>query len=109
MIGDIYRIEVRRNIVTRITAARPEEAPDGIDIDDPLAVSTQLADNNKANGCFDGDYYLSTFSAARHFAGLCLGFQKALCEKSFESVERAGEDGVQGWVNPFVPGEGGDE
>ena len=97
--GQGYRVVVRRNLVVRIEptgAAAPEV--------DPLAVSTRLAENNQANGCIDGDYELASFEEARHFAALCLGFVKNLCENALDAIADAGTGGAETWENRFLPG-----
>lgn len=100
---DAFKVQVRSNTVLSITGVASDEVAPGLDINNPLAVSTELADNNKKNGNLDGDYFLGTFIDARDFACLCIGFQQALCDKSLESVQNAGSDGSQSWVNRFVP------
>lgn len=94
-----WRVEVRRNMVVAI-----RHVADGTPIADPLAISTLLAQNNLAHGCLDGDYDLDSFEAARHFAGLCIGFLKNLCERSLDAIPDVGKDGEIEWINPFVPG-----
>jgi hypothetical protein len=103
MATDAFKVQVRSNMVVSITGVAGDEVTSGTDINNPLAVSTLLADNNKKNGNLDGDYFLGTFIDARDFACLCIGFQQALCEKSLESAQNAGGDGSQSWVNRFVP------
>lgn len=90
-------------MVLSITGVASDEVAPGLDINNPLAVSTLLANNNKKNGNMDGDYFLGTFIDARDFACLCIGFQQALCDKSLESAQNAGTDGTQTWTNSFVP------
>lgn len=106
MATDAFKVQVRHNMVLNITGVASDEIAPGLDINNPLAVSTLLADNNKKNGNLDGDYFLGTFIDARDFACLCIGFQQALCEKSIESVQNAGSDGTQIWTNGFVPNAG---
>jgi len=103
MATDAFKVQVRSNTVMSITGVASDEVTPGLDINNPLAVSTLLADNNKKNGNIDDDYFLGTFIDARDFACLCIGFQQALCDKSLESVQNAGSDGSQSWVNRFVP------
>ncbi|WP_108879971.1 hypothetical protein [Anderseniella sp. Alg231-50] len=103
MATDAFKVQVRSNMVLSITGVAHDEVTPGLDINSPLAVSTQLADNNRKNGNIDDDYFLGTFIDARDFACLCIGFQKALCEKTIESVQNAGSDGTQTWTNTFVP------
>lgn len=100
MAGQGYRVVVRRNLVVRIEPTG-RAAPEA----DPLAVSTRLAENNRANGCIDGDYELASFEEARHFAALCLGYIKNLCEKSLDAIADAGADGAEEWENRFLPGQ----
>lgn len=104
MVTEAFKVRVRSNMVMSITGVAGDQVTPGVDINNPLAVSTLLADNNKKNGNLDGDYFLGTFIDARDFACLCIGFQQALCEKSLASAEQAGSDGSQSWVNRFVPG-----
>ena len=95
-----FRVVVRRNLVYEIRPIPPDEA--SCSEDDPLEVSTQLAQNNRNNGCLDGEYDFATFEAARHFATLCADYLKSFCEKSVEvmnSLDRPDET----WHNPFVP------
>ncbi len=103
MSPDAFKVQVRNNMVLSITGVASDEVPSGLDINNPLAVSTLLATNNKKNAKLDGDYFLGTFIDAREFACLCIGFQQALCEKSHESVRNAGNDGSLTWTNSFVP------
>ena len=93
----LYRVIVRQNVVREIRRIEGEDPP----ADDPLAVSTLLARNNRANGCLDGDYDLPDAEAARHFAALSLGFLKNLCERAMERIADA--DTESGWQNPFTP------
>ncbi len=106
---DAFKVQVRGNMVLSITGVATDAVAPGLDINNPLAVSTALADNNKRNGNLDGDYFLGTFIDARDFACLCIGFQQALCDKSLESVQNAGSDGSQSWVNRFVPTTGSEQ
>jgi len=96
-----FRVTVRRNLVCEISPIAAAEARCGDD--DPLAVSTQLAQNNRNNGCLDGEYDFASFEAARHFATLCAGYMQSFCEKSVEAMNRldAPVDGT--WHNPFIP------
>ena len=103
MTEDIYKVEIRYNLVTLIVPVPRSQARCSSWTDDPLEISSILAQNNKSNGCFDGDYFVSTFGAAQKFASLCLSFQQTLCEKSLISVQEAGTDGNLSWVNPFIP------
>lgn len=98
----VFRVEVRRNLVTAIRAV-PRDAATGPIHDDRLAVSTDLAQNNLARGSFDGDYFLEDFETARHFAALCLGYMKVLCEKSLTALENAAHEPGEGWGNPHLP------
>lgn len=103
MTRTLFRVVVRHNMVTEIRplSEGSEESSSPVD---PLAISTLLASNNQRNGCLDGEYDLTDFETARHFAALCLGYQKNLCEKSLEAVARAGADGADSWKNRYVPG-----
>ena len=98
-----FRVTVEHNVVVAISRAQANAVPEGHATDDPLAVSTLLASNNKSNGCLDGDYFLKDFESARQFAVLCIGFQQSLCEKSLEAIMGAGHDGNDQWSNPYVP------
>lgn len=101
---EICCVQVRQNLVVAIRKIQRAEAKDATIHDDRLSVSTELAQNNLANGCFDGDYFLEDFDAARHFAALCFGYMKSLCEKSIEAVNEADRLKPGHWVNPNVPG-----
>lgn len=103
MSAQVFVVTVENNVVTQIEPANLDIVPSDVVLDDPLAVSTLLADNNKTNGCMDGEYFLNDFESARHFAALCIGFQKSLCEKSLEAILDVGRDGKESWSNPFVP------
>jgi hypothetical protein len=98
----LFRVVVRHNMVTEIRQLT-DESEDNRSTIDPLAISTLLASNNLRNGCLDGEYDLPDFETARHFAALCIGFQKNLCEKSLEAVAEAGMDGATSWRNRYVP------
>lgn len=102
MIPACYRVEVRHNIVVAIRRSA-EGADEALASDDPLAVSTLLAQNNLANGCLDGDYYFVSFYAAQRFSELCLDYVKNLCERSVDAVTKAPSDGAQDWRNHLVP------
>lgn len=95
-----YRVVVRRNLVSEIRPITAAEAT--CREDDPLAVSSQLAQNNRENGCLDGDYDFASFDAARHFATLCADYLKSFCEKSNETLNRLGRLDAP-WHNPFIP------
>lgn len=96
-----FRVVVRRNLVCEI---RPIDAAEArCSEDDPLAVSTQLAQNNRNNGCLDGEYDFATFEAARYFATLCADYLKSFCEKSVEAMNRLDQTEANAWFNPFVP------
>lgn len=103
MTAEAYRVSVRQNLVTAIAPIARSEAHGLTADDDPLAVSSRLAQNNLENGCLDGDYDFVSFEAARQFAMLCLEYLKKLCEKSVTSV--AGADGVgeRAWRNACIP------
>ncbi len=103
MATDAFKVQVRGNMVLRIIGVARDEIAPGQDVNNPLAVSTLLASNNKEHGNIDGDYFLGAFNDARDFACLCIGYQQALCDKSMESVQNAGTDGSMSWTNTFVP------
>lgn len=96
-----YRVVVHRNLVCKIHAIEAHETD--CTEDDPLQVSTQLAQNNRANGCLDGSYDFATFEAALHFATLCTEYLKSFCEKSVEAMNRLERPEDEPWHNPFIP------
>ena len=96
-----YRVVVERNLVCRICPIDPASAR--CREDDPLAVSTQLAQNNRNNGCLDGEYDFETFEAARHFAALCADYLKSFCDRSIEAINRLERPSEGAWHNPFIP------
>lgn len=98
-----YRVSVRQNLVTAIEPIARSEAHGLAEDDDPLAVSSRLAQNNLENGCLDGDYDFVSFEAARHFAMLCLEYLKKLCEKSVTSVAGVDSNGERVWRNACIP------
>lgn len=82
--SDTFVVVVEHNLVTAL-----ERVAEGIPVEIPqskLEVGTQLADNNRANGCIDGRYYFDNAQRARIFATLCLEFTKALVEKRLGEV-----------------------
>ncbi len=99
----VFRVVVRNNMVVEIQTLEVDVDVLDTSLEDTLAISTILANNNKTNGKLDGDYDLGTFETARHFAALCLGYQKQLCERSIESLANAnlGVNGV--WTNKYIP------
>ena len=103
MNDDMYKVEVRSNVVVKINRLKKLNQKKSVCTDDPLEVCTILAQNNKSNGCFDGDYFVCSFGAAQTFASICLSYQQSLCEKSSISLQKAGDDGNFCWVNPFIP------
>ena len=81
---DVYVVVVSHNIVCaieRTTGPAPAPIPKT-----PLEVGTQLADNNRTNGCIDGRYYFDDTQRAKIFASLCLEFTKALVEKRLATI-----------------------
>ena len=81
----VYVVVVEHNLVT---AVEPEI--DGTVAPIPqtkLEVGTQLAENNRVNGCIDGRYYFDNAQRARIFAILCLEFTRALVDKRLESLK----------------------
>lgn len=82
---DTYVVVVKGNVVCaieRCTAPSPEPIPKT-----PLEVGTQLATNNRVNGCIDGRYYFDDTQRAKIFASLCLEFTKALVEKRLAAID----------------------
>ncbi len=105
--AEIWRVRVRRNVVasiSRIEFAEPRPAGD-----DPLTASTKLAGNNQRNGCLDGDYDFGSCENARHFAALCAGYLKNLCERTIEALADTPQGALPRWDNPFVPTPDGDD
>lgn len=99
----VYRVRVRGNLVVSIRPVpRPPEGQAPV-FADRLSVSTRLAENNQANGCFDGDYHVEDFEMARHFAALCLGYMKTLCETSLAAIAAIEADAEGAWINPHLP------
>ena len=82
--ADVYVVVVEHNLVCAIERTEPPADPIPAT---PLEVSTQLAANNRANGCIDGRYYFTDTQAARIFASLCLQFVKSLAEKRLAAVD----------------------
>ena len=82
---DIYVVVVKNNVVCAIerSTGKPSEPIPKT----PLEVSTQLATNNRLNGCIDGRYYFDDTQRARIFASLCLEFTKALVEKRLAAID----------------------
>ena len=96
-----YRVRIRHNVVVAIDGVTTAEA---ISIPDTkLEVTSQLAANNQANGCIDGDYYFADVKLARHFAKLSLDYLRRLIEKSEEAVEALVPEPDTIWRNPFFP------
>ena len=96
-----YRVIVERNLVAEI---RPISAAESTcSEDDPLQSSTELAQNNRNNGCLDGEYDFASFDAARHFATLCADYLKSFCEKSVEALNRLDPPAEEAWNNPYIP------
>ena len=96
-----FRVVVRQNLVCEIRSIDATESR--CREDDPLIVSTQLAQNNRHNGCLDGEYDFASFEAARHFATLCTGYIQSFCEKSVETMNRLDRPEGGAWYNPFIP------
>lgn len=83
--ADIYAVVVKNNVVCAIERCiepPPEPIPKT-----PLEVGTQLATNNRVNGCIDGRYYFDDTQRAKIFASLCLEFTKALVEKRLKAID----------------------
>jgi len=81
----VYVVVVEHNIVTAL-----EQVIGDVDTPVPqtkLEVGTQLAENNRVNGCIDGRYYFDNPQRARIFAVLCLEFVRALVDKRMEVVK----------------------
>lgn len=82
----IYIVVVEKNVVTAIE--RTHQRPAAPIPRTPLEVSTQLADNNRTNGCIDGRYYFDDSQRARIFAELCLEYTRALVEKRLGAINK---------------------
>lgn len=82
--SDVYVVVVKNNVVCAIE--RSSEAPPEPIPKTPLEVGTQLATNNRVNGCIDGRYYFEDTQRAKIFASLCLEFTKALVEKRLAAI-----------------------
>ena len=82
--AEIHVVVVEYNLVTAIetTTSSPERPIPRT----PLEVGTQLAENNRRNGCIDGRYYFEDAQRARTFASLCLEFIQALVAKRLARV-----------------------
>ncbi len=93
-----YRVIIRHNIVVAIEAVAVSDA--AIVASDALAVSSKLAQNNRRNGCLDGEYMVRDGEAARFFAHLSLDFVKRTAEKSIEHLESVSISEA-GWINPL--------
>jgi hypothetical protein len=81
----VYVVVVEHNIVTAL-----EQVTDGTDTpvaQTKLEIGTQLAENNRINGCIDGRYCFDNPQRARIFAILCLEFTRALVDKRLEAVK----------------------
>ena len=76
---DTYVVVVKHNVVVAIERL-PDPSPGPI-LKTPLEAGTQVAENNRANGCIDGRYYFDDTQRARIFASLCLEFTRALVER----------------------------
>ncbi len=82
----IFIVVVERNIVTAIE--RTTDVPAEPIPRTPLEVSTQLANNNRTNGCIDGRYYFDDSQRARIFAELCLEYTRAVVEKRLSAINK---------------------
>jgi hypothetical protein len=78
-----YTVVVRGNVVVAIE--REPRAPRHA-ARTPLEIGTELASNNRRNGCIDGRYECDDSQSARVFASLCLEYTKALIEKRLAAV-----------------------
>jgi hypothetical protein len=90
---DVYVVVVESNVVSaieRLTGPAPVPIPKT-----PLEVGTQLAENNRANGCIDGRYYFDDTQRARTFAALCLEFTRALVEKRLAVINSLPVGGIE--------------
>jgi hypothetical protein len=84
-VPDVYVVVVRNNVVCAIersTAAAPVSIPQT-----PLEVATELATNNRVNGCIDGRYRFDDTQRAKIFAALCLEFTRAVVERRLAAIE----------------------
>jgi hypothetical protein len=82
--AEVYVVVVEHNLVCAIERTQPPRGPIPAS---PLEVSSQLAANNRANGCLDGRYYFTDTQAARTFASLCLQFVRNLAERRQATVD----------------------
>ena len=82
---DTYVVVVKHNVVVAIER-QPDPLPGPI-LKTPLEAGTQVAENNRANGCIDGRYHFDDTQRARIFASLCLEFTKALVEKRLAAID----------------------
>jgi hypothetical protein len=94
-----YRVVIRHNLVIGIE--RFVLHRDSNLADDPLAVSSQFAQNYLDHGCVDGSYEFMDSTAASHFAELSLDFIRRLAEKSSQSLT-SGAVETEGWSNPHL-------
>ncbi|HYC38684.1 MAG TPA: hypothetical protein VEC19_19810 [Usitatibacter sp.] len=82
--SEAWVVVVEHNLVQAIErCAMPPEAIPAT----PLEVSSQLARNNRENGCLDGRYYFADSQPAKVFASLCLEFTRALADKRIAAIE----------------------
>jgi hypothetical protein len=82
---DIYVVVVKHNMVTAL-----ERAAASVNVPVPqtkLEIGTRLAENYRANGCIDGEYYFDNAQRAKIFATLCLEFTRALVDKRLEVLK----------------------
>jgi hypothetical protein len=97
---EIWRVMVRNNLVSEVQRIAVETTESKGD--DPLAAATLLSKNNFENGCLDGDYDFKEAENARHFAALCAGYVKNLCEKTIDSLNEYDGSEQDHWKNPFT-------
>jgi len=99
--AEAYRVRIRHNVVVAI---EPCDAAEATHVPETkLEVTSQLAANNQANGCIDGDYFFADAKLARHFAKLALDYLRRLIEKSEEGVEAWSAEVADEWHNPLFP------
>ena len=83
--SDIYVVVVANNIVTaleRVAEPRNISVPQT-----KLEIGSRLADNYRATGCIDGEYFFDNAQRAKIFATLCLEFTRALVDKRLEILK----------------------
>jgi hypothetical protein len=82
--SDAYVVVVLHNVVHAIER---EPAAGGGSPRTPLEIGTELAGNNRRNGCIDGRYRCDDAATARVFATLCLDYAQALVERRRKDID----------------------